>query len=802
MPRSMTDLVKWCEPSSTVLLLGAGVAIPSGAPSWAGLRDELVRRLHPNLTVEGELPLIADILEREFGRRLLVEQVQDIVDIEPVGGILGLPKYPWRAIYSTNYDRLIERSAQACNVTCAVVRSRYDLPLLEDRAKLPLFKIHGCVTQDRAFGDPSSMIITKTDYRKVRKWKEDLLRRMQTDMESGQVLIIGHSLNDPHLDELIDDVLALQEEIGFRGKVAVLLFSAPAEVQAMYEARGLQVTVGDIDWFVSQLATVRREQPSAREPGADADGSILTDTLAAITIDVSSAVRLETPARKMFSGAPASYYDIAQGRTFERDAVPGLLSNLRKDKVAVIVGAAGFGKTTLARQVALGRRNEGLQVWEHRTDLPLDVDEWFDVNARLVAAKRSALLVLDNITTYQRSVNELLKRLSRASEIRLEILATAERHRWARLIKNPRLVAREPHRPSRLSRPEVRRLIRLSRENDDIRGVIPANFFSLSEAQQLSFLERQCAGDIFICLRNIFFSAGFDTIVLEEYASLDGDLQEIYRVVAALEAVAGGSHRQLVLRMIDLDYQRISEILDDLSGLMAETSMNQADGIYVWRTRHPEIADIIARYKYANPDSHLALIRDLVDNLRPTIDIEKNAIRGLCNNPLGIDFIRDDAARLDIIERLVELLPQDHVLRHRLVREFVRGGSHAEAEQVLERAISDVGIDPPLLRYRIELYRLRAQDSADLMREDREALLRWAWVECQAALDQYSDNWYTYRSLAEVAIDWYSLTRDATWLSEAKTELLEAQGRLYEPELDRFAARVESLLLETPGLHP
>lgn len=798
MARSMEELVQWCNPSSTVLLLGAGASMPSGAPSWTGLRDDLIARLHPGLQIDGDLPLIAEILEREVGRRALIEAVRDLVDVDPSGGIRSLPKFQWRAIYTTNYDRLIEKSADAAGVRHAVIRSRYDLPALEQRSHLPIFKVHGCITQDRAFGEPSSMVVTKADYRSVRKWKDDILRRMQTDMESGKVLVIGHSLADPHLDELLDEVIALQDEIGLRNRASVLLFSAPPAIQDMYEARGLRVTVGDIDWFVSALSGADHARADRAVGISKPEESLLSDSLAAITVEVAAAVRIETPARRMFSGAPATYYDIAQGRTFERDAVADLVGRLRTDRVAVVVGAAGFGKTTLARQVALQRRSDGVHVWEHRPDLPLDVAEWVNVNSRLVAEDRNGLLVLDNMTAYQRQANELLKALARGGEHRLEILATAERHKWSRLIKHPSLVMREPHSPARLSKTEILRLVRLARENADIRTVIPSEFFSLSDRQQRTFLERQCQGDIFICLRNIFFSTGFDTIVLEEFAALEGDLQEVYRLVAALEAICGGSHRQLVLRILGLDYQRIAGVLEDLNGLMGETSMNQADGIYIWRTRHSEIAEILTRYKYANPDDHLALVRELVDHLRPTVDIEKNAIRGLCNSTLGIDFIRDPAARLEIIERLVELLPQDHVLRHRLVREFVRGGSHAEAEQVLERAIEDVGIDPPLLRYRIELYRVRAHEGTDLLDEDREALLRWAWSDCQTARHRFSENWYTYRSLAEVAIDWFRFSGDPLWLLEAELELIGAQERLYEPELDRYLQRVQSHLLQVP----
>ncbi|WP_114560254.1 SIR2 family protein [Desertihabitans aurantiacus] len=794
MARSMRDLVEWCDPSSTVLLLGAGVSMPSGAPSWELLRDHVVADVIPNLQVQGDLPLIGEIIENEVGRRALVESVIKHVDVEPTGGIRALPKFPWRGIYTTNYDRLIEKAAVEAGVEIAIIRSRFDLPELEHRSKLPIFKLHGCISEDRAFGAPSFMVITKSDYRSVRRWKADLLRRMQSDLEVGKLLIIGQSLADQHLDELIDDALAFQQEMGLRDRVSLLLFSGEPEIQRVFEARGLKVTIGDIDWFASEMSKRVPPKDELRNNPTSTDMQYLTDTLAAITVSVSEAVRIPTPIRKMVNGAAATYFDISRGRTFERELVPVTIERLSRFGTAVILGAAGFGKTTMARQVIAQARSEhGVLAWEHRTDLPLDVKEWLAVNARLANDNVHAILLLDNATTYQRAVNDLLKGLERASNRALWVLVTAENHRWARLIKHPSLMASDPLRP-RLTTAEVQRLLLLARSNSELAPFIPHEFNSLSRHQQRVYLERQCGADIFICLKNIFSSTGFATIVLEEFAALPDDLQEVYKLVAALESLAGGSHRQLILRMLGLHHEQISRVLTDLTGLMAESSTNVADGIYVWRTRHPEIADIITRFKYSDPDDHLQLVQDLVEHIRPTIDIEKNAIRNLCNNALGLDNIKSSADRVDLIEQLVELLPRDHVLRHRLVREFVRSRQYVEAEQVLEQAILAVGLDPPLLRYRIELYRLRAEEDRKIQPQDREALLRWAWADCEQAMRRYSDNWYTYRSAAEVAEDWFDLTNDDDWLRIAQLGLRAAQSRLFEPELDRHIARVDELL--------
>lgn len=790
----MEELATWARPEQTCLVMGAGASIPSGGLSGEGLIEYLIRALDPSTQTRTELALVAEILERKRGRRPLVEAVRAaFAEVTPQGGLRELPRYPWRAVFTTNYDNLFEAAAKDHGRVVAPIRSKYDLPQLEQLGVLPLFKIHGCLTQDRVFGDPSSLILTKEDYRRVRNWKQSLLRRMETELESAKVLIVGQSLSDLHLDELIDDVLALQDDLGLVDRVSLLLYSGDPELHLLYESRNISVTSGDIDWFASALAAVAAGASEDRSTIAPIPsvGDSLPPTLQPVTQEVSLTVRRETKARKMYAGAPASYFDIANGRTFQRDAVPLVASHLRDRQLAVILGAAGLGKTTMARQVLLARRQEGLLAWEHRQDLPLDSAAWTMVNHDLRETGRRGVLLLDNATAYQRQVNDLLRALGRTPERNLEVLVTAERHRWDRLAKHPDLLSNEPVLIGRLSEAELRRLLDVVAKNDDVRSLVPSEFLAQDPADQLLFLRRNCAGDIFICLRNIFLSTAFDAIVLEEFAQLEDDVQEVYQLVAGLEAISGGSHRQLIIRMLGLHHSVISRLLDDMEGLLTETFQSEVSGIFVWRTRHPEIADIVARYKFSDPDRHLELVNDLIENLNPVVDVERNAIRGFCNSNFGLDAIARAEDRLRVLEVLTELLPGDHVLRHRLVREFMRAGEYGQAEQVLEQAINEVGIDPPLLRYRIDLYRAKAKSAPALQLEDRKALLRWAWSLALEGCAKYTDNWFMFRSVADVALEWLYMTGEDALVHIARDEVAAAYDRLYEPKLHEVLQQLD-----------
>ncbi len=127
-----------------------------------------------------------------------------------------------------------------------------------------------------------------------------------------------------------------------------------------------------------------------------------------------------------------------------------------------------------------------------------------------------------------------------------------------------------------------------------------------------------------------------DLILLREYAELTEQEQVLYRHVAALEALGGRVHRQLVLRTLEVDAGQIANLLDGLTGVVSEFDISARSGIYGWSTRHPLIAQTIAKYKYADQLDLEALFRTLVDNLNPSVYIEVETARALCAEDMGI----------------------------------------------------------------------------------------------------------------------------------------------------------------------
>lgn len=108
MVESLQSVINRIQPERTVLLFGAGSSIPSKSPSSQALIAFFAARF--GLPASGfTLPETASLAERKVGRRTLITALREQFNtLKPTGGLLNLPLYNWKSVYTTNYDDLID----------------------------------------------------------------------------------------------------------------------------------------------------------------------------------------------------------------------------------------------------------------------------------------------------------------------------------------------------------------------------------------------------------------------------------------------------------------------------------------------------------------------------------------------------------------------------------------------------------------------------------------------------------------------------------------------------------------------
>src|SRR2546421_7994138 len=108
--QTLNELVRRIKPETTLLVLGAGAGAPSGGPSGMELARLLAKKL-AGAPISDDLAETGSILVNRFGRKDVIAEVRGALNpLTPTGGMLALPHLPWPEIYTTNFDRLVEKA--------------------------------------------------------------------------------------------------------------------------------------------------------------------------------------------------------------------------------------------------------------------------------------------------------------------------------------------------------------------------------------------------------------------------------------------------------------------------------------------------------------------------------------------------------------------------------------------------------------------------------------------------------------------------------------------------------------------
>src|SRR5680860_333986 len=109
------DFVKDLNEGTASIFAGAGLSIPAGYVNWSDLMSEIAEDLGLNITIETDLISLAQFHVNEnrtrskINRKILDEFVEDVEETENHKIISRLPV---SSVWTTNYDKLIEKAFQ------------------------------------------------------------------------------------------------------------------------------------------------------------------------------------------------------------------------------------------------------------------------------------------------------------------------------------------------------------------------------------------------------------------------------------------------------------------------------------------------------------------------------------------------------------------------------------------------------------------------------------------------------------------------------------------------------------------
>lgn len=185
---------------SGAIFVGAGVSMAAGYPSWSQLLTEIGQEIGVDSRDILDLAALAQWHIRETGNATGVRNVikREIGQDRPLPDtVKTLARLPVRHIWTTNYDRLIERAFAEISRPLDAVSGAKDLALKSTPGATRLYKMHGSVER------LDDIVISTDDYELYRTKRGAFLPLLQAHLSSMSILFVGLSLTDPNVRHVL-----------------------------------------------------------------------------------------------------------------------------------------------------------------------------------------------------------------------------------------------------------------------------------------------------------------------------------------------------------------------------------------------------------------------------------------------------------------------------------------------------------------------------------------------------------------------------------------------------------------------
>jgi len=240
-------LIEAVKNRKCILFVGSGLSVAAGYPTWKSLVAKLMdaaARAHPSREFglksyarNGDLLTLAEFARSKLSRHEYVTFLKKIFNkpLPPQHIHRLMARTDYRAVITTNYDRLIEAAFASERVLPPNTFTSESIGAMATAFWTPeafVFKLHG----DTNF--PESLILTAQDYDRSTLKTPHLRSFLQSVFINYTVFLVGYSLSDPDFQVLLKELTAI-----FRGYTPqhYALIPNPQEFTKEYLQKGMNI---------------------------------------------------------------------------------------------------------------------------------------------------------------------------------------------------------------------------------------------------------------------------------------------------------------------------------------------------------------------------------------------------------------------------------------------------------------------------------------------------------------------------------------------------------------------------------
>ena len=190
------------------IFAGAGLSASIGFVDWKGLLRDLAIEIGLDVDKESDLITLAQYYCNSFNRAKINEKIINGFTTLKAGSPNHqiLSRLNIDTFWTTNYDKLIEKTLEEDNKTVDVKIVKEHFSRYIKKKDVVVYKMHG----DK--DSPHEAVLTKDDYDYYNTKRELFSTALRGDLLSRKFLFLGFSFDDPNLDFILSRIKILLEE--------------------------------------------------------------------------------------------------------------------------------------------------------------------------------------------------------------------------------------------------------------------------------------------------------------------------------------------------------------------------------------------------------------------------------------------------------------------------------------------------------------------------------------------------------------------------------------------------------------
>lgn len=779
------------ESEQCVLFVGSGIgyyardAKGNCGPDAATLAGDLAKHFGEDVEGSSDLSKVAELVELKHGRTELETFVKSkLTGLEPDDTLRWLFSQRWQAIFTTNYDGVIERAYELNPKPPQIARSisvTSELVPLDPRFDVPIYHLHGTLFSPAA----PVIIITREDYAKFRERRRMLFEILKLHFATSTFLYVGYSNNDPNWDMVLSELTSEFYPTTIPKSFRVAPKTSALDVKLL-SSRNIETISAPLDQFcgiaratlralasdADRLKRIQFEIPSDLAEAYDKNPAAVLRLLSSWSY-VNQAPFNATPNVASFlRGDRANWALIAGNNQFERDIEEDLYDDTLEyftgsasTTTIAVVGSAGYGMSTvlLSLAVRLTKEHAG-PVFMHKPGTSF-VEGDIEFAASMLPNSRPVFFV-DDAADYSGPIQNAFSQLRAGKTSALFVLG-ARQNEWhqARGKFNP-----TEYEIEALSDPEINRLLDCLARHGALNKL-----GALDREKQFAVVKMKHGKELLVTMRESTEDSRFDAILESEFRGIREELaRRLYLVVCGFFQHGAYVRDSLLAEILKVPFGDLHSATGDATeGVVIYDPIDEAQGLYGARARHRIIASVVWE-RCGEEEEKESLLQLSLSLLNLNYGSDKSAFEQFVRSDRIVKVLRSFEGKVRFFETACRKDPESPYVRQHYARMLDREGKS-------ELALSQIDAGIALAQDVRVLYHTRGvilthlamgTDSLDLARKR----LAQAEKAFRHGLSIYDRDEYCYQNLASLYLDW------------AK--------RVPEPESTEYIAKCEEVITE------